>query len=153
MNKIAIYPGTFDPFTNGHLDIVARVRDLFDHVVVAVTNNPSKTPLFTTEERVALIREAVSGFPSVEVDTFDGLRWEDDLIVRAFDTDGNEVPVSLTSSGTATVSGQTTNGESETDFDEAEGSVLSAAKVRFHRTRHDRSVEARVRVKKKEGER
>ncbi len=58
------------------------------------------------------------------VDTFDGLRWEDDLIVRAFDTDGNEVPVSLTSSGTATVSGQTTNGESETDFDEAEGSVL-----------------------------
>jgi pantetheine-phosphate adenylyltransferase len=73
MNRIAIYPGTFDPFTNGHLDIVARVRDLFDHVVVAVTTNPSKTPLFTTKERVALIREAVSDFPSVEVDAFDGL--------------------------------------------------------------------------------
>ena len=73
MDRIAIYPGTFDPFTNGHLDIVARVRDLFERVVVAVADNPSKTPLFTAQERVALIREAVSAFPTVEVDTFDGL--------------------------------------------------------------------------------
>ncbi|MFQ5912100.1 MAG: pantetheine-phosphate adenylyltransferase [Nitrospinota bacterium] len=73
MNRYAVYPGTFDPFTNGHLDIVARVHGLFERVVVAVANNRSKAPLFTMEERVALIREAVSSFPSVEVDSFDGL--------------------------------------------------------------------------------
>jgi pantetheine-phosphate adenylyltransferase len=73
MNQCAVYPGTFDPFTNGHLDIVTRIQGLFDRVVVAVANNPSKSPLFTIQERVELIRETVAAYPSVEVDTFDGL--------------------------------------------------------------------------------
>lgn len=73
MNQCAVYPGTFDPFTNGHLDIVMRIQGLFDRVVVAVANNPSKSPLFTISERVELIRETVAKYPSVEVDTFDGL--------------------------------------------------------------------------------
>ncbi len=73
MDKSAIYPGTFDPFTNGHLDIVARVQALFERVIVAVANNVPKTPLFTLEERIELIREAVSPYPSVGVDSFEGL--------------------------------------------------------------------------------
>lgn len=73
MNRCAIYPGTFDPFTNGHLDIVTRVQGLFERLVVAIANNPAKTPLFTLEERIGLIREAVAPFPSVDTDAFDGL--------------------------------------------------------------------------------
>ncbi|MBD3274748.1 MAG: pantetheine-phosphate adenylyltransferase [Candidatus Marinimicrobia bacterium] len=68
----AIYPGTFDPITYGHLDIIKRSVRLFDHVVVAVSSNPSKNPLFTTEERVALIKE-VCDIKNVSIDSFNGL--------------------------------------------------------------------------------
>ncbi len=74
MARTIIYPGSFDPITNGHLDIVQRALNLFDEVVVAVSRNAAKNPLFTVEERAGLIREAVKGFPKpVEVTTFDGL--------------------------------------------------------------------------------
>lgn len=69
----AVYPGTFDPITNGHVDIIERARRHFPHVVVAVLQNPSKAPLFTQEERVAMAKGAVSGLPGVEVDAFEGL--------------------------------------------------------------------------------
>jgi len=69
----AIYPGTFDPITNGHLDIIERAHLRFQHVVVAVSQNPGKAPLFTLEERVGLVKEVVSGLDGVEVDSFDGL--------------------------------------------------------------------------------
>ncbi len=69
----AIYPGTFDPLTNGHLDVIQRGLRLFDSIVVAIGTNPSKTPLFTLEERVAMIKEAVGNDLYVEVATFDGL--------------------------------------------------------------------------------
>ena len=72
MRKV-IYPGTFDPITFGHIDIIHRACDLFDGVVVTVAINPAKTPLFTVEERVKFIRESVKGYPKVEVDSFDGL--------------------------------------------------------------------------------
>lgn len=71
--KIAIYPGTFDPITNGHLDILERAVRLFDRVIIAVAKNPSKKPLFDQAERYTLIRTAVKRYPNVEVDTFDGL--------------------------------------------------------------------------------
>jgi pantetheine-phosphate adenylyltransferase len=69
----AIYPGSFDPITLGHLDIVQRGCSMFDRVIVAVLGNPSKMPLFTVEERVKLIRQAVAHLPNVEVDSFNGL--------------------------------------------------------------------------------
>ncbi len=68
----AIYPGTFDPLTNGHLDLIHRAVKLFDEVIVAILKNPAKTPLFTVEERVDIIRQVVSGLP-IRVDTFEGL--------------------------------------------------------------------------------
>lgn len=71
--KIAIYPGTFDPITNGHLDILERAVKLFDRVIITVAKNPSKQPLFNQEERCAMIRSAVKQYKNVEVDTFDGL--------------------------------------------------------------------------------
>lgn len=70
--KRAIYPGTFDPFTNGHLDIVHRAAALFDEVIVTVARNSSKNPLFTTEERIEMIKESISS-DSVSVDSFEGL--------------------------------------------------------------------------------
>ena len=73
MRKIAIYPGSFDPVTNGHLDIVERAAKLFDRVIVGVVRNPDKKPLFTTEERVKMLLGSVSHFPNVVVDSFDGL--------------------------------------------------------------------------------
>jgi pantetheine-phosphate adenylyltransferase len=73
MARIAIYPGSFDPLTNGHLAIIQRGLNLFDRLVVAVANNPQKAPLFTADERKALIAEALGGDPHVEVDSFDGL--------------------------------------------------------------------------------
>jgi pantetheine-phosphate adenylyltransferase len=71
--KIAVYPGSFDPITFGHIDVVERAIEIFDRVIITVARNSSKQPVFSTEERVALISEAVKGYPSVEVDTFDGL--------------------------------------------------------------------------------
>lgn len=71
--KTAVYPGTFDPITNGHLSIVKRAIKIFDRVVVAILYNPQKIPLFSIEERIHMIRSALEGVPNVEVDTFDGL--------------------------------------------------------------------------------
>jgi pantetheine-phosphate adenylyltransferase len=71
--SLAIFPGSFDPITNGHLDIVGRSLHVFDEVCVAILVNPDKRPLFTVEERVALIREAYRGNPRVRADTFTGL--------------------------------------------------------------------------------
>jgi pantetheine-phosphate adenylyltransferase len=70
---IVIYPGTFDPVTNGHIDIVNRAVELFEKVIVTVARNPGKTPLFTVEERVEMLNESLKEFPRVEVDSFDGL--------------------------------------------------------------------------------
>jgi len=71
--RTAIYPGSFDPLTNGHLDVIQRAAKLFDRVVVAVAKNADKRPLFTLEERLALVKRAVRRLPGVEADTFDGL--------------------------------------------------------------------------------
>ena len=73
MLKIAVYPGSFDPITNGHLDIVRRVSQMFDRVIVAVAVNGEKSPLFTVAERLRLAAEAVKGLKNVSVDKFDGL--------------------------------------------------------------------------------
>ena len=70
---VAIYPGSFDPITNGHLDLIARGSRLADKLVVAVLRNASKNPLFTVEERLELIAHAVKEFPNVELASFDGL--------------------------------------------------------------------------------
>ena len=72
-DTLAIYPGSFDPLTNGHVDIVLRSAHLFERVLVAVLVNPDKRPLFTADERVAIIREVFSEYPNVEVDSFAGL--------------------------------------------------------------------------------
>ena len=73
MPRLAIYPGSFDPLTNGHLAIIQRGLKVFDRLVVAVANNPEKRPLFTAAERKAMIAEAVGGDTRVEVDSFDSL--------------------------------------------------------------------------------
>jgi pantetheine-phosphate adenylyltransferase len=69
----AVYPGTFDPVTNGHLDVIERAAKIFDELIVAVTTNPAKTPWFTLEERVEMLRECCSHLPNVTVEAFDGL--------------------------------------------------------------------------------
>lgn len=71
--KIAIYPGSFDPITYGHLDIIERSARFFDNLIVAVLSNPQKQPLFTAEERMIMIRESVKHIPNVEVESFQGL--------------------------------------------------------------------------------
>lgn len=71
--RICIYPGTFDPVTNGHLDVVQRAAQLFEKVIMAVAANPGKAPLFSVQERIRLIAENVARLKNVEVDTFDGL--------------------------------------------------------------------------------
>ncbi len=71
--RTVIYPGSFDPLTNGHLDVIQRAAKLFDSVVVAVATNESKKPLFSVKERLDLARMAVSHLPNVEVDSFDNL--------------------------------------------------------------------------------
>jgi pantetheine-phosphate adenylyltransferase len=71
--RIACCPGTYDPVTNGHLDIVSRVAACFDRVIVAVAVNPAKQPLFGLEERLAMLKEATAGIGGVEVDSFSGL--------------------------------------------------------------------------------
>ncbi|KAB2843742.1 MAG: pantetheine-phosphate adenylyltransferase [Melioribacteraceae bacterium] len=72
MRKV-IYPGTFDPVTFGHIDVVQRAMDLFDQVVVTVARNPSKTNMFSVEERLEMLRECLKDFDNVVIDTFDGL--------------------------------------------------------------------------------
>lgn len=71
--KGAIYPGSFDPVTLGHLDIIKRSASIFDEVIVGVLNNTSKSPLFSLEERVNMLNEVVSDIPNVSVESFDGL--------------------------------------------------------------------------------
>lgn len=71
--QVAVYPGTFDPITKGHVDIIDRALRLFQNVVVALAPNPGKTPLFDINERLALIREATKGFKNITVEPFDGL--------------------------------------------------------------------------------
>ncbi len=71
--RTAIYPGSFDPVTNGHLDVIQRATKLFDRVIVAVAKSESKTPLFTLEERVELVARAIEPMPNVETDSFEGL--------------------------------------------------------------------------------
>src|SRR5258706_3090596 len=70
---VAIYPGSFDPITNGHLDLIERGAKLVDKLIVAILRNDSKQPLFTVEERMEMLGEVVGRFPNVEVDCFDGL--------------------------------------------------------------------------------
>ena len=72
-NTLAIYPGTFDPFTNGHLDILERACRIFPRMIVAVAAKPEKSPLFTLEERMEIIRDAIKGLEGVRVDSFDTL--------------------------------------------------------------------------------
>jgi pantetheine-phosphate adenylyltransferase len=71
--KIAIYPGTFDPVTNGHIDIVLRAKDIFDKVFVSIGINPGKTPLFSVDERYDLLRESLVDIAEVEISTYSGL--------------------------------------------------------------------------------
>lgn len=71
--RTAIYPGSFDPFTNGHLDVVERAARLFDRVIVAVAKSDGKHPLFSLEERKTLIEKSIANMPNVEADAFDGL--------------------------------------------------------------------------------
>jgi len=73
VSRIAVYPGTFDPVTNGHLDLTDRGRTHFDRVIMAILRNEDKQPLFSVEERMELLREAVERWDNVEVDSFDGL--------------------------------------------------------------------------------
>lgn len=86
--RVAIYPGTFDPITHGHLDIVIRARAQFDAVVVALSQNPGKTPLFSLEERIAIAKESCAHIEGAQVDSFDGLlvdyakRWPNPVLVK-----------------------------------------------------------------------
>ena len=71
--KIAVYPGSFDPITNGHLDVIERAAKLFDKVIVAVIRNPEKTPSFSLEDRLQMLKRSIDRFHNVSVDSFDGL--------------------------------------------------------------------------------
>lgn len=71
--KSAVYPGTFDPITNGHIDIIKRSLRIFDRVVIAVAPNPKKTPLFDLNERIFMIEEATKGMKNIEIEPFEGL--------------------------------------------------------------------------------
>lgn len=73
MERLAIYPGSFDPVTNGHIDIIERGLKLFDRIIVAVLINPGKRPLFTVDERLELLKESTVHLPNVEVNTSEGL--------------------------------------------------------------------------------
>jgi pantetheine-phosphate adenylyltransferase len=86
--SLAVYPGSFDPLTNGHVDIITRGSRLFDRIIVAIHDNEEKSPLFTMEERVDIARAVFKDYDNVEIDTFDGLlvdyvaRRKADVIVR-----------------------------------------------------------------------
>jgi pantetheine-phosphate adenylyltransferase len=71
--KTAIYPGTFDPITNGHLSIINRALKIFDKVIIAILINAQKAPLFSLEERISMIEDVLKGTPNIEIDSFDGL--------------------------------------------------------------------------------
>ena len=71
--RLAIFPGSFDPLTNGHVDIILRSAHLFERIVVAVLVNPDKQPLFSPDERIGIIREVFREYPNIEVESFDGL--------------------------------------------------------------------------------
>ena len=71
--KIAVYPGSFDPVTLGHIDIIKRTATMFDKVIIGVLNNRAKSPLFTAEERVELLKEVTGDIPNAEVQAFKGL--------------------------------------------------------------------------------
>ena len=71
--NIAIYPGSFDPVTNGHLDIIERTAEVFDKVIVAILVNSSKTPTFTIEEKIDMLKKSTAHLPNVEIEFFDGL--------------------------------------------------------------------------------
>lgn len=73
MQRTAIYPGSFDPLTNGHVDIIQRGFKLFDKIIVAILYNPSKKPLFSVDERIEMIKTCLSEYPNIEVDHFGGL--------------------------------------------------------------------------------
>ena len=73
MKRIAVYPGTFDPVTNGHIDLVERSRRIFDVVLVAVAENPKKAPLFSLEERIAMLKRVTAKHKNVVIEGFDGL--------------------------------------------------------------------------------
>lgn len=73
MGKLAIYPGSFDPFTNGHLDIVDRGLKLFDEIIVAILINPAKQSLFSVEERLEMLNQCLADYPNASADSFDGL--------------------------------------------------------------------------------
>ena len=73
MKKIAVYPGTFDPITNGHSDLVVRAARMFDRIILAVAENSEKSPLFSLEERIGLADQALGGIDNVEVVGFSGL--------------------------------------------------------------------------------
>ncbi|MFB9329654.1 pantetheine-phosphate adenylyltransferase [Paenibacillus aurantiacus] len=87
VKRIAVYPGSFDPVTLGHLDIIQRASKQFDHVIVAVLNNTSKSPLFTVDERKELLAEAIKDLPNVSLDSFR------DLLVRFMRSRGAHVIV------------------------------------------------------------
>lgn len=73
MKKIAVYPGSFDPITNGHIDVLKRILKVFDEVIVLIANNPNKKNLFTIEERLSLAKESLKNFKNVKVDSYKGL--------------------------------------------------------------------------------
>jgi pantetheine-phosphate adenylyltransferase len=83
--KIAVYPGTFDPITNGHCDVVWRGLKLFDEIIVAIAKDGSKDPLFAVEERLEMVRKTFEDVPNIEVDSFDGLL-VDYVVHRGADT-------------------------------------------------------------------
>ena len=86
--KVALYPGTFDPVTNGHMDIIKRASKLFDKIIVGVLNNPSKTPFFSVQERIDILNKVTKDMKNVEIDSFSGLlvdyveKRNVDLIIR-----------------------------------------------------------------------
>lgn len=88
----AVYAGTFDPITNGHLDVIERGSKLFDELIVTVTDNPAKQPLFSRQERVTLIKKLISSYKNIKVDAFEGLlidyvrRQETNIILRGIRT-------------------------------------------------------------------
>lgn len=73
MRRIAIYPGSFDPVTNGHLDIIKRGLKLFDHIIIAILHNPNKQFLFTIEERIEMLKSSIKDLSNVEADSYNGL--------------------------------------------------------------------------------